>query len=318
MNYKSTATLLTLLGTSSLLAQKEANIPTTTTPEKPSGLSGLFAVPELDFFETASASVSSVPLAQLSYNHQFSSDFDSIAGDFSSDEISLITPLASIQVGEAYVIPALMYRWSDFDSSAPSLLPDDSVHQIRLPIAAIYEPKDRWIVGGMVMPTLSGDWNSNDSFSISAGLAAGYKVSDNFSLFGGVYYVNGHNDSYAIPGINFIWKPIDNLQVYFLGPLGSISYDLNEDWAIALTFEYDSPTWYVESDDNGPDRNVNLSSFRVGFRTDRRLGRFGWGYATVGYSFLRNLEVEDMDSRTLQDEDIDSGLFVETGISLRF
>ncbi|MGC6464887.1 MAG: DUF6268 family outer membrane beta-barrel protein [Akkermansiaceae bacterium] len=318
MKLFTTAISLSLLGNASLLAQKDSNILVPDSPASPSGLAKWFEKPDFDFFTSSKDSVSTFPLGQLSYTHYFSSDFDTLPGDLTGNELSLVTPLASIRVGEGFVVPAFMYRWNDFQSDAPGLIPDGSLHQFRLPVVAAWQPADRWLAGGMIMPGFSGDLDSSDNFSISAVVGAGYEWSDDFALFGGVYYFNGFDESYAIPGLNFIWKPTDRVQVYFLGPFFKINYDISDDWSIGLTGEYDSPTWNVQADEFGPDRDINYRSFRIGLRTDRRVGPYGWAFASAGYSFLRDIAVEDLDSNLLLDEEVDSGFYVETGLSLRF
>lgn len=321
MNFRTSLLLASSLGLSSLYAQKDAKVQVSRPQiqERPAGSSGFFNSPVLKFGSgRGEPGGPGIPVGNLSYTHLFSSDFDTFDGDVSVDEFSLITPLASIKVGGAYVIPMLTYRSTQFDTDATTLLTEDTLHQIRVPIAVLYEPTDRWIVGGMVMPAFAGDLGNSDNFSISGALGAGYEYSSELSIFGGVYYFNGYDESYAIPGLGFTWNPNDQWQVYFLGPVAGVSYNVNDRWTVSLTGQYISPTWNVEADELGPDRDITVKGMRVGLKTEHHLGKYAWGYATVGYSFLREMEIEDLDSNELQQDDIDAGLFLETGLTIRF
>ncbi|YCM43807.1 DUF6268 family outer membrane beta-barrel protein [Verrucomicrobiaceae bacterium 227] len=311
-----------LLGVSSVLAQKEADVfvqTPTHVDQRPTGLGRLLEIPDFKFGSSSGeANGPGIPVGQLSYSHHFSSDFDTLGGDLSSDEFSFITPLASIRFGDTYVIPLLTYRWNEFSTSTPNLLTEDTLHQIRMPIAILHEPADRWLVGGMVMPAFAGDLSNSDNFSISAAIGAGYQYSDDLTIFGGAYYFNGYDESYAIGGLGFMWQATDKLSAYLLGPIAGLSYTVNDRWNLSLTAKYDSPIWNVEADALGPERDISITSFQLGLKSEHKLGKNVWGYATVGYSFLREMEIEDLDSNALQTDDIDSGLFLETGLTLRF
>ena len=162
------------LGATSLFAQKEADVfapESASTDGRPTGWGRLMEVPDFQF-GNSSDDGAGIPLGQVSYGHFFSSDFDTLGGDVSADEFTLMTPLASIRVGDAYVIPMLSYRWNEFSTSTPNLLPESSLHQIRMPIAVLYQPADRWLVGGMIMPAFAGDLSNSDNFSIAGALGA--------------------------------------------------------------------------------------------------------------------------------------------------
>jgi len=284
------------------------------------GQSGLYQAPDIKFFEAAKTS-SKLPgrtLGTIGYRHEFSSDFDSLAGDVSVNDASLWGPLPPFKVGDINVMSFFGYRWTQFDTSTNNLLSEDSLQILRLPVVALYEPADKWIAGAMVMPSYSGDLSSSDNFSISAALGAGYKVNSEFTLFGGVYYSDGFDDSTIIPGLAFTWNPNDNWDVFLLGPFGGIRYSVNDSWTLTLEGQYDAPTWHVEADSSGPDRDITMSSFRLGLKSEHRMGRFGWGYLSAGYIFAREVDIENLSSDTLQKDDIDSGAYIQTGFNLKF
>lgn len=314
--------LASCLGAASLYAQKEGDVFTPdplTNDTRPTGWGRLLEIPDFNFGNSSGENNGpGLPLAQISYGHFFSSDFDTLGGDVSADEFILRTPLASIRIGNAYVIPMLTYRWNEFSTSTPNLLPESTLHQVRMPIAVLYEPADRWLVGGMVMPAFAGDLSNSDNFSIAGALGAAYQYSDNLTILGGLYYFNGYDESYLVGGPGFMWQATDKFQAFLMGPIARLNYNVNDRWTLSLTARYDSPIWNVEADALGPERDISMSSFQIDLRSEHRLGKATWGFVSVGYSFLRDMEIEDLDSHSLQSDDIDSGLFVETGLTLRF
>lgn len=314
--------LASCLGATSLFAQKEADVfvpNPVTTDSRPTGWGRLMEVPDFNFGSSSGDDNGpGIPLAQISYIHYLSSDFDTLGGDITGDEFTLRTPLASIRVGEAYVIPMLTYRWNEFSTSTPNLLPESTLHQIRMPIAVLYQPSDRWLVGGMIMPAFAGDFSSSDNFSIAGALGAAYQYNDDLTLLGGLYYFNGYDESYVVGGPGFRWQATDKLQAYLMGPIAGLDYTVSDNWLLSLSARYDSPIWNVEADSAGPDRDISITSLQVELKSEHKLGKNIWGFAAVGYSFLRDLEIEDLNSNALQTDDIDSGLFIETGLTLRF
>ena len=321
MNKRTAILLATGLGISALSAQKETLTPPSESviSERPTGLARLFEAPTLRFLDSSKAAKGSgVPLGTLNYTHLFSSDFDTIDGDVSADEFSFFSPFASIRVGKGYVIPMINYNLTKFSTDGQSLLPEDSLHQIRMPITYLYEPAHRWIAGGMIMPSFSGDLSNSDNFSFAAAAGAGYAYSPELFIFGGIYYSEGFDDSLLVGGPGFIWNFDEDWQAYLLGPRASLSFHVNDDWLLSLVGQYRTPTWNVERDKLGPERNINISDFRVALKSEHRLGEKTWAFASVGYSFLREMEIEDTKSNDLQTDDIDSGLFVQAGLTLRF
>jgi hypothetical protein len=322
MKNSTTLFLASCLGASTLFAQKEADVfalNSAATDTRPTGWGRLMEVPDFNSGNPSNdGNGPGMPLVQMSFGHFFSSDFDSLGGDVRADEFTLRAPLASIRVGNAYVIPMLTYRWNEFSTSTPNLLPESTLHQIRMPIAVLYQPADHWLVGGIVMPALAGDLSSSDNFSIAGAIGAAYQYSDDLTILGGLYYFNGYDESYVVGGPGFMWQATDKLQAYFMGPIAGLNYNVNDSWILSLTARYDSPIWNVEADALGPERDISTSSVQVGLKSEHKLGKNVWGYATVGYSFLRDMEIEDLKSNELQVDDIDAGLFVETGVTLRF
>lgn len=257
-------------------------------------------------------------LATTSYTHQFASDFDSLPGDVSSDQFSLWAPFAAINKENFHLAAWLGYGTNKYNTSEDNLLTEHTMQSINVPVVFFHDISEKWIWGGMVMPSYSGTHSSSDNFAISAALAVGYGHSENLELFAGVYYYHGFGEEYIIPGAAFIWRPAPRWEAYLLPPIGGVSYSINECWLVSLYGQYSSPIWHVKADSTGPDRDINMSSLRIGVKAEYNLHGWLWAYAATGVAVGQELDIENTSDDTLQNSDIDMSPYVQVGLNLRF
>ena len=284
-------------------------------PAPDSGLH--FGMDPMDFM--SGSSTDGIPVGRASYTHVFDADYDTLPGEVSADEFSLLTPILPFSKGPLRVVGFLGYSATSFDSSVPNLLPDDTLHTISLPIAVLYERSEKWLLGGMVIPRLSGDLdNTSDAFNISAFAGFGYRPNPTLRWFGGVFYSDGFGDDFIAPGIGLIWTPSPEWAVILLPPVASVSWQFHEDYFLSLFARFESTTWNVSADSAGPDRDVQMSSTRVGLSLERRVTEHLWAQISAGYSLGREMEIENLDNNNLQEDDIDPAPFVQIGLNLRY
>lgn len=277
--------------------------------------------PHLEFFTRSESDTTNLPgyfIGNASYEHQFSSDFDDLPGDISSDEFFLFGPLLAINYNDWHLLGAFMYTQTKFDTSEPNLLPDSTLHSLSVPIALIKEQGDEWVWGAMVMPSWNGDFEANDNSTFATAAGVGYKFSDNFRFLAGAYYSHTYGDDFFIPAVQLIYRPCQDVEAYILGNIAGVSYSVNEDWFLGTSARFTSPTWKVEADDAGPERTINVAKINLSVRSEHRLYKNIWGNVSVGYSFARSLTVEDMDNHKIQDSDIEGGAFAQLGVNYRF
>jgi len=236
----------------------------------------------------------------------------------SSQDASLWAPVLPLNYGDLHLLAIFGYRFTEFDTSVPGLLTEEGLHTLRLPIAIFYDHSEDWIFGGMVMPAISGDLNSDEGFEFSGALGFGRSFGSGFRLLGGVYYSDGFGEEQIIPGIALTWRPSPRWDIYLLGPMSSINYRVSDNWMVSLSGRYSSPTWNVEADSAGPDRDIEVSSARVGLKVERRFTDQIWAYLSGGVSFARELDIETTSDLDLLEDDIDAGPFLRVGMNLRF
>ena len=271
----------------------------------------------MDFVEEADAR--DILVGAFTYQYLFGADFDTLPGEVSADEFSAFFPVLLLSNDRMRVMTYLNYRATSFDTSVPNLLPEGTLHTIRLPVTFLYDYSEKWLIGGMVMPGLSGDMNStSDAFSFSVVAGVGYKQNPDLRWFGGVFYSQGFDDDILTPGLGVMWNPTPKWSVNVLPPFANASWRFHENYALTLFGRYESATWNVEADSAGPDRDVAMSSLRVGLRLERRLSDHFWAQISGGVSFAREMEIETLSSATLQEDDVDAAPFVQAGVNIRF
>lgn len=310
------------LATTTLLCSLQAgdSVATTLPPatEAEFGEQDWFGPPYLRFGrKNSETTLPGYAFAAGSYTSRASADFDSLPGDVSSEDFAIWAPYAAINKEEFHLFAFINYQNTRYDTSVPNLLTEDTLQAIYAPVVFVHDISEKWIWGGMIMPSYSGNESSSDNFAISAALGVGYGYSDDLELFAGVYYYHGFGEDYILPGAAFIWRPAPRWEAFLLPPIGGLSYSINDRWFVSLYGQYHSPTWHVKADSDGPDRDINVSSLRIGAKVEYKVHDMFWAFAGVGYSLGQELDIEDTDDNTLQKDDIDATPFVQVGFTLR-
>jgi hypothetical protein len=261
-------------------------------------------------------------IGTASYTHKFTSDFDDQSlGDVSSDIFSIWAPFLALNNDQYHLFAWINYGSNKYkvgNNSSVNLLPESTMQSIYMPVVFIHDVSEKWLWGGMVMPTYSGTGSNSDNFAISGAVGVGYTYSPDLQLFGGVYYYNGFNDDTILPGAGFIWRPNDRWEAFLLPPIGGVSYSINDNLLVGLYGQYESPTWHAEADDLGPKRDVNMKSLRIGLKLEYHIHEWFWAYAAGGLSMGQTLEVENSHNHKLQKSDIDASPYVQVGLNIRF
>ena len=309
------------ISSASLLAGSVTELTTTeSNPTEEEGLS--FGAPHLEFFTRSQSTTSKLPgyfIGSLAYQKQFAADFDSLAGDIKSDEFSLFGPVLALNYNEWHLLAFFYYTQTKFEtSSASSLIPDSTLHSFNLPIAILKEHGHNWISGAFVMPSWNGDSDASDTDGIAAGAGVGYVFNPDFRFLLGAYYSHYYGTDTFIPAIQLIYRPCTDVELYILGPIGGVSYSINDDWFVGTSLRFSSPTWKVQADNAGPERTVKVSRINLAMRSEHRLYKNIWGAVDFGYSFGRELEIQDIDNNVLQKSAISAGPFASIGINYRY
>lgn len=221
------------------------------------------------------------------------------------------------------LVPLVQYSLTSLDFDNVGLgfpVADEDLHSVALHLAAVKMNKTSpWLYGAWARAEVASDFqhmNGDDvTFDIAAGV--GYRYSDHFTLAAGVCAINLNGDAWVCPGINFDWVVNDQLRVGLYGPMTQISYTPNEDWNISLRGFPGGGNWNI-TDNNGASQSIDISSYQVGAFVGRRLTGKLWLNAGVGFTLFNNIEYADPDGdNKILDEDMESGLFGQIGLSLK-
>ncbi|MFC5050822.1 DUF6268 family outer membrane beta-barrel protein [Rubritalea spongiae] len=277
--------------------------------------------PHLEFFTRSQSITTRLPgyfVGFTGYQHQFEADFDDMDGDVSSNEFALFSPILPLNYGDWHLLSFFYYTNTQFENSGMPLLPDSSLHSLSVPIAVLKEHGDRWISGAFVMPSWNGDFEASDNDAIAAGAGVGYVFTPDFRFLLGAYYSHNYGNDFFIPAIQLIYRPCTDVEAYILGPIAGVSYSVNDDFFIGTSVRFSSPTWKIEADDAGPERTVNSSRINLALRAEHRLYKNFWGSVDFGYTFGREIKIEDLDNNTLQETDVKPGPFLGLAINYRY
>jgi hypothetical protein len=278
--------------------------------------------PEIEFLSRKDDDRTELPgyfLLYSGYQHTFEADFQDLPGAVEMDKFSALGPLLPINYGDWHMVSLFYYTYTQFDTTAENSLTNTSQHALTVPIILVKEEGEKWIWGGMVMPTWTNDFSEGGGDSIALAAGAGYSFENDFKLIFGGYYSYRFGEHFAMPGIQFVWRPRPDIETYLLGSVGGVTYSVNEDWLIGLTGHYSSPIWKLESDQPDLDDNtVRVTNFNIALRTEHRLYKNLWGSVSAGVALARELEVKDRNNKVVNDSSIDAAPFIQAVINLRY
>ena len=299
----------------------DAIAPTTETLD--AGRQNFFGPPFIKFGrQNSDTLLPGYSVATMSYTHRFTSDFDnSQLGEVSSDAFSLWAPFIGLNYESHHLFAWVNYganKYNTSENSRVNLLTEHTMQTLQVPLVYVHDISEKWLWGGMVMGTYSGTHSSSDNFAVSAALAVGYTYSPKLQLFAGAYYFNGFNDDLALPGVGFIWRPDDRWEAYLLGPIGGVSYAVTEKFVLSFEGQYEAPEWHVKADKLGPDRDIQMSSLRLGLKAEFQVYNMCWAYITGGYSMMQEMEIQDSNNNVLQDSEVDASPYIQIGFNARF
>jgi hypothetical protein len=273
----------------------------------------------------AQAKFPNMDVAMGFFTYSDGMNFEDIDGSLSVTEFDFISALSRpiTVAGDIMLIPLVQYGLTslDFDGvDAAFSIGDEDLHSASVHLAAVKINKGSpWFYGGWARAELASDFqhiNGDDlTFDIAGGV--GYRYSDSFTIAAGAAVLNLNGDAWICPGINFDWVVNEKTRIGLYGPMPVISYSPNEDWNFSLRGIPGGGVWNI-TDDNGDSKSVDLTSYQVGAFAGRRLTGKLWLNAGVGFTVFNGIEYSDQNGdNEILDEDMESGLFGQIGLSLK-
>ena len=210
------------------------------------------------------------------------------------------------------------YELTDIDFSNSALLNESTLHSIDLPLFASYDQSEslQWIL--LFNPTLSGDLDhiSGDGMNYMTMAGVRYEKSENFQWIFGTFYSTGFNDNTFIPGIGFSWKPSENSDFLFAGPLLRYRYSFTDSIDFILDGKYSSNDWNTYS--AGTERDLSLKTYQLTASIQWNFNENNAAYGGVGIEVAREIEIKNDIGTVLHKKDIKSAPLFEVGYRYSF
>ncbi len=210
------------------------------------------------------------------------------------------------------------YELTDIDFSNSALLNESTLHSIDLPLFASYDQSEslQWIL--LFNPTLSGDLDhiSGDGMNYMTMAGVRYEKSENFQWIFGAFYSTGFNDNTFIPGIGFSWKPSENSDFLFAGPLLRYRYSFTDSIDFILDGKYSSNDWNTYN--AGTERDLSLKTYQLTASIQWNFNENNAAYGGVGIEVAREIEIKNDIGTVLHKKDIKSAPLFEVGYRYSF
>jgi hypothetical protein len=264
-------------------------------------------------------------VARSTFTYADDMDFEDIDGGLSISRFDLISAISRpiTVAGDIKLLPFVQYNWTglDFDGAEAAFpIGDEDLHSVSFHLAGLkLNDGSPWFYGGWARAELASDFQhiNGDDFTFDIAGGVGYRFSDSFTLAAGAAVLNLNGDVWFCPGINFDWVVNDMIRVGMYGPMALVSYEPIDDWKFSLRGMPGGGTWNI-TDDLGDSKSIDLSSYRIGAFASRRLAEKLWLSAGVGITVFNNIQYSDPDGDDkVLDEDMESGLFGQIGLSLK-
>ncbi|MDA7673325.1 DUF6268 family outer membrane beta-barrel protein [Verrucomicrobiales bacterium] len=215
------------------------------------------------------------------------------------------------------------YRRNNLEfSGAPFPLDSKSydLTRVDIPINAWIELNDRWKLWGRVQPGWYSDFGNvgSDDFILTSLALLSYKLNDSMKVAFGAFYSRDLGEERLLPAFGFIYEPNQQWSLALTFPRVEVAYAPDRNSLLTARAVLSGAGWNIE-DPAGGDQNVDLNykSIRVSLGYDQRIGTSPWwAYVDGGMQVGQEIEIEGGGYEF--SEDLDSNVFVNAGVKLRF
>jgi len=176
-----------------------------------------------------------------------------------------------------------------------------------------------WLGGMELLCSGESDVDFDNSFLVGGYGGVIWRMSDDFTLIGGVFIKEElEDDPLILPYINFRWKIQDALRLNLQGPKLELVYDLNDKWGISLLGEYNMRDYRLSDD-------AIISGGAV--KDDRVVAGAALTWKPLssvkiqlqgGLIPYQEFEIKDSDGHTISDDNTDPKGFVGSAASINF
>lgn len=245
-------------------------------------------------------------------------DFDGAAGGVDMFELRLIAPLAGWKLGDGRLGISLGYNFTQLDLNGAMGLGRQDLHNVQAQLTYFWSPQaSKWWGLGFVTPGIATDFKgiSSNAFQIAGLGLLGYKLSDTFSVAGGVFTSYSHEDGRVYPAVGFIWEPKPFI-VQITPPFLVFGWRASDKFTLALSAYPSGGSWDVEQ--AGAVRTIDFTGWQgaasVSWRATERLLVSVRG----GVNFRGELELRTSSQDVIFNRNVDPAPFAALNVRFQF
>jgi hypothetical protein len=232
-------------------------------------------------------------------------------------EVRSILPLWTKKVRDVRLALSLGYNLTEIDFGGISGLQNETLHTLEAQISLFWRPEQsRWWGLGFVTPGIGSDFQglSWDDAEIAGLGLLGRRLSDSFSVAGGLFARYGAKEGLVVPALGFIWQP-DPFIVQVTPPFVVLGWRATERVTLSLSAYPSGGSWDVE------DPNVNRVELN-GWQTAASIiyqvtDRFSVSLR-AGMNVGGELELRDGANRVISNDTLDAAPFGAVNLRWQF
>jgi hypothetical protein len=233
-------------------------------------------------------------------------------------QTTLITPLF-YKKGKVWSFAAgLRYEGTDLEFSDTSLLDENWLHSIDLPLVLMKEQSEKLNLMLLFNPTMAGDYDSidGDSFNYLTILGARYRTSDTFQWFFGAVHTTGYDDNLFLPAIGFHWEVSEYSDLLFAGPYLRYKYSITDSLDLILGGRFSGSKWNTRA--GYGERDFRLKAYRTSATLQWNLHEKHAVLVSFGWELAREVEIKASDGTLMLEQDLENAPYFELGYRFRF
>ncbi len=260
------------------------------------------------------------PLASVGFEWHDTHDFEDGMGeaDFSVLEVRAPFFFRAFGGGDKIAV-GLDYSLTSLDVKADGYSWDGELHGVFLPISYTHRKEGSpWFFLAQVAPGLRTDFNGIDSddFAFRTFASAMRQINSQLMFGVGAFLSYDVDETFAVPGIGFTWKPAEDWLVSLIPPQLAVSWIPSDDWNVSATFR---PRSFIADIDEGGDSPdiASVSYGRLGLAVKHRLFNSPdlWLNLNAGYTVYSEVELQ-RSGQSMFDGDLDQGFYAGAAVEI--
>lgn len=238
------------------------------------------------------------------------------------DQWQIGTPIFFKRTTDWTFAAGLRYQRTDLEFSDLALFAEDELHSLDLPIYLSKRHSKRldWLL--LFTPTLAGDYENINSRALNHMTIVGgkWKKSNNFEWILGALYTTRIGDDLFVPALGLNWKPSENSNLLFAGPIIRYELKLSDSFDLFLGGQFSGNRWNTRAiyGEKLEERNFRLRAYRLSASLQWNIREPHAIFGTFGVEFGKKVEIETANGEKILEDDASSASVYQIGYVYKF